>query len=219
MNIYYNFDDAQTALNSPTIVAVGSFDGVHRGHRLLIKQMNEVAKEKNLTPMVITFWPHPKQVLTGKCKLLSSIDEKIILLEEAGAENVLVVNFTKEFSKIPHSSFTEHYLRGKLNTKAIILSDDHSFGCNREGSNETIINTGLEIITLPRFENISSTAIRNAIENGDLETAHKLLGERYLIMQPIDTQVKIMPQSIDKQHIRYAELKLDKINIDKLNQQ
>ena len=206
MNIYYNFKSAQSSLNNlPTLIAVGSFDGVHKGHRLLIDQMNQIAKDRQLIPFVITFWPHPKQVLSGNCKLLSSFEEKLFLLNEAGVTNVLIINFTEEFSNISHSEFTSKYLIESLGAKAIILSDDHHFGNDRKGSNETIQNSELEIITLPRFENISSTAIRNAIESGDLKTAHNLLAERYLILEPIDYSIKIMPETIDKEYVRMGE--------------
>ena len=209
MKIYHSFNDASAAiktLSAQTIVTVGAFDGVHKGHRRLIYEMNQIAKSREITPIVITFWPHPKHVLKGHAKLLSTIDEKIYLLMEAGAKNIIIVDFTQKFCQISHDDFINEYLIGKLNAKAIVLSDDHHFGRNRQGSNSTIKTENIETILLPRYENISSSAVREAIENGDMKTAHQLLGEPYLIAQPVTNPTKIIPQEIDKKHMRYIKI-------------
>ena len=205
MNVYYEFHEAGSSIAGQTIVTVGAFDGVHRGHRRLIREMNEIAVSKGLTPVIITFWPHPRQVLKGQNKLLSTIEEKLYLLREVGAENVLVVNFTREFSQIPHNEFMEEYLKGKLGAKAIILSADHHFGNNRQGSNQTIEEGSVEIITLPRYENISSTLVREAIEKGDMKTAHRLLDAPYLIIEPVVDSTKVLPLVVDNENVRVVK--------------
>ena len=206
MNVYYNFDEAETSISAKTIVTVGAFDGVHRGHRRLIREMNEIADNKELIPLVITFWPHPKQVLKRDAKLLSTLEEKLFLLGEVGAQNVLVVNFTKEFSQISHSDFLNQYLITKLDAKAIVLSGDHHFGCGRQGSNKTIEENSIETIVLPRYENISSSAVRDAIAKGDMTTAHKLLDAPYLIIEPVVDTAKIVPEAIDCNNVRVIKL-------------
>lgn len=202
MNVYYEFLDARAAISNKTIVTVGAFDGVHKGHRRLIREMNEIAENKGLIPLIITFWPHPKQVLNGDAKLLSTLEEKLFLLNEVGAKNVLVVNFTKEFSQISHNHFLNEFLIAKLDAKAIVLSDDHHFGSNRKGSNKTIGENYMETIVLPRYENISSTAVREAIEIGDMKTAHKLLDAPYLIIKPIADSSKVLPKIFDSENVR-----------------
>lgn len=175
------------------VVAVGSFDGVHRGHRLLIEQMNAKALEIGGEAVVVTFDPHPRWVLRGENRLLTTLEEKLVLLEKAGAENVVVVNFTHEFSMIEPSVFVQQYLIDALGVVAVFTGQGHSFGRNRGGDEHFLTQFSVECSHVDRFENISSTAVRVAIENGDMELASQLLGDHYPVTTPVACPPKLLP--------------------------
>lgn len=190
MNIFRGFD----CNFGRAVVAVGSFDGVHSGHRLLIGELNRSAKERDAEAVVVTFSPHPRQVLgRGECRLLSSTDEKLRLLEEAGAKNVVVVDFTKEFAAIEAEVFVRDYLVGGLGAVAIMQGSDHNFGRGGRGGIAELEKNGLEVIYLGRFDDISSTMVREAVLGGDMAKVKELMGAPYLVMTPIEKDVKILP--------------------------
>lgn len=185
MQIHYGFETLPPLRR--TAVAVGSFDGVHRGHRLLIQQLNHIAHH-DLAPegesVVVTFDPHPRQVLKGDNRLLSTLPEKLELLAETEVDHVVVVHFTPEFSRIDSETFTQDYLKGKLHAEVVLSGEGHHFGHNRSGTTAQLERDGIHTAHLGRFENISSTAIRAAIEAGDMATAAEMLGGPYLILTP-----------------------------------
>lgn len=195
MQIHYGFETLPPLRR--TAVAVGSFDGVHRGHRLLIQQLNHIAHH-DLAPegesVVVTFYPHPRQVLKGDNRLLSTLPEKLELLAETEVDHVVVVHFTPEFSRIDSETFTQDYLKGKLHAEVVLSGEGHHFGHNRSGTTAQLERDGIHTAHLGRFENISSTAIRAAIEAGDMATAAEMLGGPYLILTspPHDT-TKLLP--------------------------
>ena len=183
MQVHYGFDTLPDFRR--TAVAVGSFDGVHRGHRLLIERLSETAHNdlgSEGESVVVTFDPHPRFVLKGENRLLSTLPEKLELLGETEVDHVVVVHFTPEFSRIDSETFTQHYLRGLLKAETVLSGEGHHFGHNRSGSTELLERDGISTGYLGRYENISSTSIRAAIEAGDMEAANDMLGGPYLVL-------------------------------------
>lgn len=195
MEVHRGFD--RLPVFRQTAVAVGSFDGVHRGHRLLIDRLNAIAHhelEAGSESVVVTFDPHPRLVLRGSNRLLSTLDERLDLLSETGIDHVVVVRFTPEFSRIDSETFTRDYLQGRLRAVAVLSGDDHHFGRDRSGSTGALSRSGLQTARLGRYENISSTAVRAAVEAGEMETAAALLGGPYLIRtDPPHDPTKLLP--------------------------
>ena len=196
MNIYFGFDEVIKIKNA--VVTTGSFDGVHLGHKLILKRLNDAAKSINGETVLITFYPHPRQVLYpdtfGKDLLMiNSRQEKIDLLRKAGLDNIIFVKFTKEFASTLAKDFIEDYLVKKLNVKKIITGTNHHFGKNREGDIEELRLLGkklgfdLELIPSQDIQNvdISSTLIREAILQGQVEKARLYLGESFVIKAQI----------------------------------
>jgi len=178
-------------IESP-VVTIGVFDGVHKGHRHILKKVIEDASHLNGESTVITFWPHPRIILNKdarKLRLLNTIDEKINLLERLGINNLVILPFTREFAALSACEFTENYLVNKLGTKKLIVGYNHHFGKNREGDYDQLkdcaIRHNFQIERLPAFEpngeKISSTIIRNHLENGAVKKANTYLGYSYPI--------------------------------------
>ena len=171
------------------VVATGFFDGVHIGHRHVIKQLVEAAAARGDESMVITFWPHPRNVLQKEARslrLLTTLQEKKEILSDLGVNHVEVLPFTKDFS----SMTTEEYLlmiKDKYGAKTILLGYDNRMGCDAKGSDEvaqTAEGLGLEVIRTEMVPSqhgyaVSSTKIRQSLEEGDVEGASNMLGYRY----------------------------------------
>lgn len=192
MRAYYGFDNLPV-MDNPA-VAVGSFDGVHRGHRLLVNELVTVARANNGKSVLVTFDPHPRQLLRGENRLLTTLDEKLELLAETELDCVVVVNFTLEFSRLSHTEFLEKYIRGKLNVHTLLNGEGHYFGHNRQGDDKKATQHGLTTRKLARYRNISSTQIRNCIECGKVAEAVELLSTNgYLIKTPIIDNAKLLP--------------------------
>ncbi len=189
MNIYT--DNSQIEKNKNTIITIGTFDGVHRGHRNILNLVVEKAKSFNGRSLVITFDPHPRTVVskTADIGLLTGLDEKIEIFDEIGIENLLVVKFTKEFSQLSYEEFIEDWLIKKVGVKHIVIGYDHKFGKNRGGDEIKLRSSGnkfgFDVSTVSSIsigdETISSTKIRNSLLEGDLEKANNYLGRNYLI--------------------------------------
>lgn len=171
---------------SPSVIALGTFDGVHLGHQEIIHRLIKVAKEEHLKPIIVTFFPHPSHVLSPEhpLKLINSIEERVKLLKQSGIESVYVHEFTKDFSNISAHSFVENTLIKELNMKCLIVGYDHKFGKNKEGDYVFLKNLGFEkgynVIQIKPFYFqgylISSTLIRNLILEGDFDKANRFLG-------------------------------------------
>ena len=171
------------------VVATGFFDGVHVGHRLVIQQLTEAAAVRGDESMVITFWPHPRNVLQKEARslrLLTTLEEKKAMLRGLGVDHVEVLPFTKDFS----SWTTEEYLRHlmeKYGTRAILLGYDNRIGCDAKGADEvarTAEGLGLEVIRTEMVPSekgyaVSSTKIRERLEAGDVRSAADMLGYEY----------------------------------------
>ena len=171
------------------VVATGFFDGVHTGHRLVIKQLVEAAAVRGDESMVVTFWPHPRNVLQKEARslrLLTTLAEKKALLHGLGVDKVEILRFTKDFSAMT----TEDYLRMLIenyDAKTILLGYDNRMGCDAKGSDEVARiaeDLGLEVIRTDMVPSVkgyavSSTKIRQSLEEGDVESAASMLGYRY----------------------------------------
>lgn len=172
-------------------VTTGTFDGVHAGHRVIIQSLIKAAKKIKGESLIATFHPHPRVVLqqSSDLKLITTLEEKIELLSKTGVDNLLVIPFTKEFSRLSSLDFVRDILVTQLDTKQLVIGYDHHFGRNREGSFEHLLEFGplygfdvQEIpVQLVNEVNVSSTKIRLAIENSDFHTAREFLGYYFFI--------------------------------------
>ncbi len=186
MNIY---TDLSTYDTSASVVATGTFDGVHEGHKVLLGIVSSIARQMGAKPLVCTFWPHPLTVLaprSAKLSLLSTLDEKIELFERAGLENLVVLPFTEAFSRLSAEQFVADILIDKLSMKALVMGKNHHLGRNREGDAATMQRLAsrygfhLHTETLTSLgQPVSSTLIRKTLESGQVEKAHDLLGYPY----------------------------------------
>jgi len=188
MKIYHGLDDF-TRLEC-AVVTSGTFDGVHVGHQKILSRLREIARKNNGETVVITYWPHPRLLLhpeDNTLKLLNTFEEKAELLKEQGIQHLVRIPFTKEFSQLTSDEFIREILVGTIGTKKLVIGYDHRFGKNREGSFEQLIlNTpkyGFEVEEIPRQDIdhlvVSSTKIRQALEEGDIETSIQLIGKPY----------------------------------------
>ncbi len=175
--------------NKNTILTLGTFDGIHPGHLKIIDKLVRCSKGKGCRNVVLTFYPHPRTVLgnDSSVKMLTTQAEKIKLLEKHGVENLLIINFTKEFASLSAEDFIYDYLINGIGLREIVLGHDHHFGKGRKGNVELLKQIGAKedfIVTAaePYFidaEVVSSTKIRTAIAEGNIEKANKLLGRNY----------------------------------------
>ncbi len=177
--------------NKP-VLTVGTFDGVHLGHRKIIDRVNDLAKTINGESVIFTFDPHPRKVVAPNetnLRLLTTMDEKIDLFEKSGVDHLIVYPFTPEFARLTYKEFVENILVGQIHTKSLVVGYDHKFGKNRQGDfdflNNNAVRLGFHIekldVLLMNESNISSTKIREAIQKGNFETANTFLGYSFSI--------------------------------------
>jgi riboflavin kinase/FMN adenylyltransferase len=152
-------------------VAVGTFDGVHRGHQAVVA----AAVDTGLVPTVVTFEPHPRLALGYGVELLSTLERRLELLAAAGAEDVLVVEFTPDFVFTEPEAFVDDVLR-PIGTRVVVAGEDFRFGHRRRGDLDLLRELGFETRAVPPLEGISSTAIRELLHAGELEPAARMLG-------------------------------------------
>ncbi|RIV46518.1 bifunctional riboflavin kinase/FAD synthetase [Flagellimonas pelagia] len=174
-----------------TIITIGTFDGVHLGHRKILERLINNAKATNLKSTVLTFFPHPRMVLQKDVdiKLLNTLEEKKQIMETLGLDYLIIHPFTKEFSRLSATEFVRDILVNGLKAKKIIIGYDHRFGRNRNANIQDLIafgNTlGFEVEEIPAQEiddvSVSSTKIRNALLEGDIETANSYLSYAYML--------------------------------------
>ncbi|MEL7588867.1 MAG: bifunctional riboflavin kinase/FAD synthetase [Prolixibacteraceae bacterium] len=184
MKVYQDISSFQV---EKPVVTIGSFDGVHLGHLKIIRRLREIAGETGGESVVFTFFPHPRLILfpgEKNLRLLTTLDEKISLLEKAGVEHLVIYPFTEAFSQLSYNEFIRDILVRQLKIKTLVVGYDHKFGKNREGSFEilrelsSVYNFSVEKLDVLLMDhiNVSSTKIRNALQNGDLEKANQYLG-------------------------------------------
>lgn len=174
-----------------TVITIGTFDGVHVGHRMILKRLINNAKTSNLKSTVLTFFPHPRMVLQkdADLKLLNTLEEKTQILEKVGLDYLIVHRFTKQFSRLSATDFVRDILVNGLKTKKIIIGYDHRFGRNRNANINDLrafgetLDFGVEEIPAQEIDDVSvsSTKIRKALLNGDVETANEYLGYHYML--------------------------------------
>ncbi|MEG8946037.1 bifunctional riboflavin kinase/FAD synthetase [Rosettibacter firmus] len=175
-----------------TAITVGSFDGLHIGHQKILKKLLEITNQINGTSVLLTFDPHPRMVISKNFdfKILTTLEEKISLLEKYGIENLIIQNFTKEFSNISSDDFIKKILVDKIGISHIIIGHDHKFGKDRLGDEKKLKELGdiynfnvtsveAEIID---GQIVSSTKIRKALMEGDIEKVNLFLGRNYSII-------------------------------------
>ncbi|MCS7082170.1 MAG: bifunctional riboflavin kinase/FAD synthetase [Bacteroidetes bacterium] len=178
--------------SQPSVVTVGTFDGVHRGHQVILGRVRERARSLGLRSVALTFHPHPRQVLhpeVGPHRLLSTLSERAGLIRELGIDEVVVVRFTHEFAQMDSETFVRQMLLDRLGMRQMVVGYDHHFGRDRQGDPETLWRLSkrwgfhLEVIPPQQVHalTISSTQIRQALAQGDVLLAWELLGRPYWI--------------------------------------
>jgi len=178
-------------LLSNSVVTIGTFDGVHVGHKKIIKRLVNIAKEEQLQAIVLTFFPHPRMVVQKdtNIKMLNTIDEKTKLLESHGIDHLVVKKFTKEFSRLSAQDYVRDVLVNTLHVKHIIIGYDHHFGRNRTANIDDLKAYG-EIYDFKVTEisaqdindvTVSSTKIRNALREGNIKKANTFLGYNFML--------------------------------------
>ena len=158
----------------PRAVAIGTFDGVHRGHRSVLR----AAIDSGLEPTVITLDPHPRIVLGNRVDLISTLERRLELLAEAGVADTLVAAFTPEFMRLSPDEFIATYLTS-IGAEAVAVGEDFRFGHRRSGSLETLRAAGLELLPVTEVEGVSSSDVRDAVRDGDLAGAAEMLGRPF----------------------------------------
>lgn len=177
--------------NTPKVLSLGMFDGVHFGHISIINLLKSVAQENNLETAILTFWPHPRKVFNpnDEIKLLNTLNEKLNLLENANLDVVFLKSFDENFRNLTGEEFVRQILVQKLNVKHIIIGHDHVFGKNKSGNFELLQKLSKELdFVVQQLDavkegefNISSTKIRNYLANGNIIGANKMLGYHYSV--------------------------------------
>lgn len=177
--------------NTPKVLSLGMFDGVHFGHISIINLLKSVAQENNLETAILTFWPHPRKVFNpnDEIKLLNTLNEKLNLLENANLDVVFLKSFDENFRNLTGEEFVRQILVQKLNVKHIIIGHDHVFGKNKSGNFELLQKLSKELdFVVQQLDavkegefNISSTKIRNYLANGNIIGANKMLCYHYSV--------------------------------------
>ncbi|MDD2821783.1 MAG: bifunctional riboflavin kinase/FAD synthetase [Flavobacterium sp.] len=189
MKIFHSIND----FSSPkkTILTLGTFDGVHIGHKKILEKITQNTENEKYESLVLTFFPHPRMILQEESaiKLLNTITEKIDLLEKTGIENLVIHPFDESFSRLTAEEFVREILVEQFHIQKIIIGHDHRFGRNRTANIDDLIDFGkkygfeVEQISAQEINEISvsSTKIRNALEEGDIVLANKYLGYEYFL--------------------------------------
>lgn len=187
LKLFHSLSEYKAAKKS--IVTIGTFDGVHIGHKLILEKLIQNAKERDCESVVLTFFPHPRMVLqeSSDVKLINTIEEKSELIGNIGIENLIIHPFDQKFSRLTAEEFVKTILVDLLNIKKIIIGYDHRFGRNRTANIDDLIVYGkqydfeVEQISAQEINDnaVSSTKIRNAILEGNISLANKYLGYNY----------------------------------------
>ena len=199
VKIYRNINDFK--VKNP-ILTVGTFDGVHLGHRKILNTLISEAEKRNGESVVLTLYPHPRKILDPNYKdlfLLNTLDEKAKLLEDAGIKHFIIYPFTKNFASLSSCDFIENILYNKLNVKMLVVGYDHRFGKDRQGNIDILRNCAepfkIDVHKVNAFmlnnETVSSTKIRNAVLAGNIEKANTCLGYDYFLSGDVVSGNKI----------------------------
>jgi len=195
VQVHYGLDNFEA---SRPVVTIGTFDGVHLGHREVIAELRRICLETGGESVVFTFFPHPRMVVSPNedtIRLLSTIEEKVALLEELYLDHLVIYPFTKEFASLSYIGFVKSILVDKMHISKLVTGYDHKFGHNREGDFHALKLLGeqygfeVEQLNPLLVENVtvSSTKIRQALEIGDMKKANHYLGYSYLLKGKVIT--------------------------------
>jgi len=173
------------------VMTIGTFDGVHIGHKTILKRVVDAARQQNINAVLLTFFPHPRMVLKkdNTIKMINTLAEKQKLVSNIGIDHMLVYSFTKEFSQLSAEEYVKDILVTQLNAKKLIVGYDHRFGHNRTANIETLhkfsatYNFEVEEINAQLLDDVavSSTKIRNALAQGNITVANTYLGYKYIL--------------------------------------
>ena len=188
MKVYRQLDEFQKV--DKAVVTIGTFDGVHIGHRKIISRLTEVARQINGESVILTFFPHPRMILNPEdvnLKLITTINEKARLLEDLGIDHLIITPFTRDFSNLSAETYIKQILVDKMGTSKIVIGYDHHFGKDREGNlrklQELAATYSYEVEEIPEQDihdvAVSSTQIRKALLKGDVQTANEFLGYNF----------------------------------------
>ncbi|CAL1519951.1 bifunctional riboflavin kinase/FAD synthetase [Chitinophaga sp. MM2321] len=190
MQVHRDLDHLPEFRNA--VITIGTFDGVHAGHRFILQQLEQAAVNCSGETVIVTFDPHPREVLLpgpNNIRLLTTLPEKIALLERAGIDHLVVVPFTKAFSELSAREYLEDFLVARFKPHTIIIGYDHRFGHNREGGLELLEaeqqQYGFTLVEIPQQVvhdlTVSSTKIRKSLQEGHVQLANELLGYSYFL--------------------------------------
>lgn len=190
MRIYHNINDFKRLENA--VVTIGTFDGVHTGHRKIISDMKNLAAETGGETVVLTFFPHPRMILhpeDDSIKMLTTMDEKAEMLEDLGVDHLIITPFSRDFSNQSAEEYIRDILVNKIGTKKIVIGYDHRFGKDRQGGLADLQRLGpvygFDVVEIPEQDiyevAISSTRVREALLNGAIELAHTFLSYPFFI--------------------------------------
>lgn len=185
MKLYRNLDEFEKVANA--VVTIGTFDGVHIGHRKIISRLTEVARQCKGESVILTFFPHPRMILHPEdisLKLISTINERAALLEKLGVDHLIITPFTRDFSNLSAETYVKQILVDKIGTRKIVIGYDHHFGKDRQGNLQELQKFApeynFEVEEIPKQDihdvAVSSTQVRNALLRGDVRTANSFLG-------------------------------------------
>jgi riboflavin kinase/FMN adenylyltransferase len=216
-------------LQAPCVLAIGNFDGIHLGHQALLEKLIQTAKERGLSSAVMTFEPHPRELFTpdNAPSRLCSLREKLEYFSNAGVARVYVCAFNRRFAKVTADEFMQRILRHSLNAQGILVGEDFRFGAQRVGSTQDIVQAGFNLIELPEVnlgnDRVSSTRVRSALANGQLEQAALLLGRPYSISGKViygaqlGRQLGFPTANVHMRHERPALTGVYAVKLDGLN--
>ncbi|MGF7080864.1 bifunctional riboflavin kinase/FAD synthetase [Mucilaginibacter sp. UYCu711] len=190
MKIYHHIDEFKPVKN--VVVTIGTFDGVHLGHRKIISRIKELADATGGETVILTFFPHPRMILHPEdesIKLINTISEKAALLEQLGVDHLIITPFSRDFSNQSAEDYIRDVLVGKIGTKKIVIGYDHRFGKDRRGGLSDLLQLapiyGYEVIQIPEQDindvAVSSTRIREALLVADIDLANQFLGYPFFI--------------------------------------
>jgi riboflavin kinase/FMN adenylyltransferase len=190
MKTYHHIDEFMPVKNA--VVTIGTFDGVHLGHRKIISRIKELADASGGETVILTFFPHPRMILHPEdesIKLINTINEKAALLEQLGVDHLIITPFSRDFSNQSAEDYIRDVLVTKIGTKKIVIGYDHRFGKDRRGGLNDLLHLspvyGFEVIEIPEQDinevAISSTRIREALLAGKIDLANQFLGYPFFI--------------------------------------
>jgi riboflavin kinase/FMN adenylyltransferase len=190
MQIYHHINDFKRIENA--VVTIGTFDGVHLGHQKIISTLIEKAKQQKGESVILTFFPHPRMILhpeNHELKMINSMAEKAILLEKSGIDHLIITPFTRDFSNLSAKQYIKNILMALIGMKTIVIGYDHRFGKDRSGGlaelQQNSLEFGYDIVEIPEQDinhiAISSTRIRTALAEGNVEAAEALMGHPFTL--------------------------------------